>query len=64
MSLNSLIAHVRAYTFCIYVLHIQLASIVENGEAVQVGCGATWLFKCARITKGQGSALKIEQLIF
>ena len=45
-------ARVRAYTFCIYVLHIQLASIVENGEAVQVGCGATWAVQVRSHNKG------------
>jgi hypothetical protein len=34
---------VKAYTFCLYTLHIQLASIVENGETVQVGYGAVRL---------------------
>jgi hypothetical protein len=32
----------KAYTFCIYVLHISWASVVGNGEAVHVGCGAVW----------------------
>jgi hypothetical protein len=30
----------KAYTKSIYILHIHSTCIVENGEAVQTGCGA------------------------
>ena len=42
------VLHIRfAYTFCIYILYIQLASIVEDTEVVQVGCGALWAVQAA-----------------
>jgi hypothetical protein len=45
----------------LYVLHIQSTSIVEDGEAVQVVCGAVCTsFNRARIANGQGSVLAVR----
>ena len=50
LSLDSQKSIFKACTFCIY----SWAGVVGNGGAVHVGCGATWLFKCACIMTGHG----------
>jgi hypothetical protein len=51
---------VRAHTFCIYVLHIQLTSIVETVRLFRLDAELRGLFKCARMIKGHGSALLLK----
>jgi hypothetical protein len=54
-------AHLRAYTFCIYVLHIHVTSIVENGDAVQVECEAVWAVQVRRHNRGTRQRVKTKE---
>jgi hypothetical protein len=48
----------------VYILHIQLTSIVENVEDFHVGCGAVWAVQVGPHNKGTSGALgRIESFV-